>query len=324
MLSSLSKLLLWIKKHKIQHIAHKLWREDGKKKEPTYWLGSKSNYYLLKATQKLNSEKYKPFNPLHLAYLTEKRLESLLAFLKTLAILEILGILGNITIVIALITFLANEKQRRDAEIYQAWQVITAAYQQPGSGGRKEALEFLNSSLRRFPFFWLKWKKQSLAGLAAPKAFLHNIQLPQANLGSANLQEAFLGSANLREAILRSANLQEAILVNANLQEADLRNANLQEAVLGSANLQEAILGSANLREAILVNANLQEAILVNANLQEAIYTDKNTPQIVCEKVFLKYPCATIFPDNFDPKSYNMTLITDLKQLEKILEKYSE
>ncbi|MDJ0687816.1 MAG: hypothetical protein QNJ41_04840 [Xenococcaceae cyanobacterium MO_188.B32] len=34
----------------------------------------------------------------------------------------------------------------------------------------KEALEFLNSTPRRNPWFWRKWEQQSLAGLAAPNA----------------------------------------------------------------------------------------------------------------------------------------------------------
>ena len=89
----------------------------------------------------------KLLNPIHVAYRTEKLLEKILVFLKSLAILEILGILGNITIVIALISFIVTEKQRRDTEVYQAWQVITAAYGQTGSGGRRKALEFLNQLL---------------------------------------------------------------------------------------------------------------------------------------------------------------------------------
>ena len=124
--------------------------------------------------------------------------------MKTLALLEILGIISNITILIALISFIGTERQRRNAEVYQAWQVITAAYDQPGSGGRIEALEFLNSEPRRFPWFWLRWERQSLQGLAAPEAYLTEINLQDANLSGANLQDVDLLGANRQDAVLAS------------------------------------------------------------------------------------------------------------------------
>ena len=200
----------------------------------------------------------------------EKCLEDVAFLLKNAALLDIINLVAGITIIISLISWLATEKQRRNAEIYQAWQVITAAYEQSGSGGRKEALEFLNSEPRRFPLFWLNWERQSLAGLAAPKAYLVGLQLQGADLVGANLQKANLFMANLQEANLVEANLQEAVLFMANLQEAVLRGANLQKADLRGANLQKADLFIANLQGADLAEANLQEANLFRANLQKA------------------------------------------------------
>ncbi len=155
----------------IRQTAYKLWEKDDKP-------NNNSEYYWFKAIEKLNSET--TFGLLmsklfRLGDAIEKPLEKGLAFLKSLAVLEILGILGNIIIVIAVISFIATEKQRRDTQIYQAWQVITAAHNQSGSGGRKEALEFLNSQPRKFPFIWQKWEKQSLAGLDASKAYFDKI-----------------------------------------------------------------------------------------------------------------------------------------------------
>ena len=225
----------------------------------------------------------------------EKLLEDVEFFLKNAALLEIINLVAGITIIISLITWLTTEKQRRNAEIYQAWQVITAAYDQSGSGGRKEALEFLNSEPRRFPWFWIKWKKQSLAGLAAPKAFLLEIELQDADLRLANLQDAdlqlanlqdaYLYSANLQDAYLAKANLQEANLLSANLQDADLRLANLQDANLYSTNLQDAFLAEANLQDAFLRLANLQDANLSSANLQHAFLFEANLQEAFLEKV---------------------------------------
>ncbi|NEO41558.1 MAG: pentapeptide repeat-containing protein [Moorea sp. SIOASIH] len=279
----------------------------------------------------------------------KKFLEPVLDYLNRLALIEILGLVGNLSILLGLIIFIAGEKDRRNSEIYQAWQVITAAHGQKGSGGRKEALEFLNSKPRRNPWFWLTWEEQSLSGLEAPKAYLNEIQLSNAVLSGANLQEADLWQANLQKANLWGANLQKANLVRANFQKANLveanfqkavlreaklqkavlRKAKLQKAVLIGANLQEAVLWKAKLQKAVLIGANLQEANLWGANLQEAnlrnanfknaMYTDKSTLEAVCDKLDIEYPCPTIFPENFNPKTAGMKLIKESKDIPKDL-----
>ena len=216
---------------------------------------------------------------------TEKNfLEPVLDYLNRLALLEILELLGNISLLVGVIVFIAGEEDRRNSEIYQAWQVITAAHNQAGSGGRIQALEFLNSEPRRIPWFWLTWDRESLRGLEAPKAYLRKVELSDAHLANANLQEADLQGANLQEADLQGANLQDANLRDANLQrarlpEANLQGADLQDAFLGTgylaaffqeANLQKANLQKANLQRTYLDGVNLQEADLEGANLQEA------------------------------------------------------
>ncbi|MDZ8069047.1 MAG: pentapeptide repeat-containing protein [Nostoc sp. DedQUE08] len=213
----------------------------------------------------------------------------------------------NASVLIGAITFIAGEQQRRDLQVYQAWQVISAAHGQGGSGGRIQALEFLNSEPRRIPWFWLRWQRESLSGLEIPNAYLvparnldkkDGIQLSEANLNdtnleganlsSANLQKANLSSANLQRADLQKANLQRASLSSANLQRADLQKANLQEAFLLVANLQRANLQEANLKEAFLLKANLQRASLLNANLQKAILGGANLQGAILGKANLQ------------------------------------
>lgn len=232
-------------------------------------------------------------------YSLEKHLESLLDWLKNLAFLEIIQLFGNLSILSAAIFVIFNERQQRNTEIYQAWQVITAAYNQSGSGGRIEALEFLNSKPRRNPWFWLHWEQQSLAGLAAQKAYLVDIQLAHATLANANLQEAILAKANLQGSNLLGANLQKAIFEAANLNQTNLAGASLQSADLEGATLQEAVL----------VGTNFAQANFQNINLQNAKFTDKSTTQRVCQTYFMSYPCPTIFPSNFNPKAAGMILL---------------
>ena len=268
----------------IEKEAYLLWEADGKPK-------GKDKYYWELAENKIKGNNlptiYKPY------YLLEKRvLEPSDEWISRQAFFTILGRLGNLALIAAVLAFIFGENIRRNNEVFSAWTTITTAHEQPGSGGRIEALEFLNSRPWRFPFigwtkkdwYWderenkckegrlpgLRWKRQPLAGLSAPKAYLANIHLCGANLDSANLQNANLDSANLQNTDLSSTNIQNADLSSTNIQNANLDSANLQNADLSSTNIQNANLDSANLQDAILQGANLQDARLDRANLQNA------------------------------------------------------
>ena len=243
----------------------------------------------------------------------EKRTwEPLLAWANNQALLSLLGLIGNAGIIIAVLTYVGSEKQRRDAEVLNAWQTITSAHGQAGSGGRIQALEFLNASpganwRRRFPWFCAPlplctWPAESLDGVnltigsdnnsppdeqstssdgdrtivSPARVYLAQIQLPGASLISANLESANLQGANLEGAELWDVNLEWAILWNANLEGADLRNANLDGAMLWNVNLDGANLQGANLEGAILRDANLEGADLLGANLEGARLRNAN------------------------------------------------
>ncbi|MEM7557090.1 MAG: pentapeptide repeat-containing protein [Cyanobacteria bacterium P01_A01_bin.84] len=268
--------------------AYLLWEADGK-------LEGKDEYYWQLAIDHLEGNYfptiYKPY------YKLEKRvLEPVDAWIDKQAFFAILGKLGNLAVVVAIITFIFGEDVRRDNEVFSAWQTITSAHEQSGSGGRIKALQFLNSRPLRFPYigwtkdsFWDKntktckeklvfgrrWQREPLVGLSANNnAYLKDINLCDANLERVNLESAYLKNANLESAVLKKANLQKTILENANLESAVLKNANLQKTILVNANLQSTGLGSANLQLANLWSANLQEAAMGRANLQSA-YLEK-------------------------------------------------
>ena len=179
--------------------------------------------------------------------------EPLLAWANNQALLSLLGLIGNIGLIIAVATYIGSEKHRRNAEVLNAWQTITSAHGQRGSGGRIQALEFLNASpganwRRKFPWVCAPspiclWPAEGLAGIdlsvdsasfvvansqsalnedakvAARESgvYLRNIQLPKAALWDANLAGAYLGDANLAGAFLGDANLAWASLNDANL-----------------------------------------------------------------------------------------------------------
>jgi uncharacterized protein (DUF433 family) len=214
----------------------------------------------------------------------EKRIwEPLLSWGENQALISLLGLLGNLGLIIAVVSYISLEKQRRDDQVYAAWQTITNAQGQSGNGGRILALEFLNASpganwRLHFPWIcisedWLcsKWKPESLDGVDLAKAYLAGIQLPNASLVEANLEGAVLWGANLQ---------------GANLEEANLRGAKLGA-------------------------ANLEGVRLDETNFQGAFYSDEKTTRTLCVDITYPpvHPCPTRFPEGFDPESAGMKLL---------------
>jgi hypothetical protein len=96
--------------------------------------------------QKIEKPQSKPkLHPLVQPFaLMEKRIwEPMLSWGENQALISLLGLLGNVGLLIAVLTYIGLEKQRREAQVYLAWQTITNAQGQGGNGGRVLALEFL-------------------------------------------------------------------------------------------------------------------------------------------------------------------------------------
>ena len=263
-------------------------------------------YYIRNSKQRSGPVWLRPFE------WTERRLEAFAAWLQSLAFLEILGIVGNLSIIVAVSTFVANQDVRHDQDVIAAWQTITSAAGQSGNGGRKEAIEFLVSQPWRFPWplcregsDWpscvVRQPKQSLAGLDVGHEIGPGVYLLRLNVPNGDLR-----AANLRHADLSEANLQQTVLVGANLQQATLWKTNLQQADLAKAHLPEAVLREANLQQADLTGTNLQQVDLREANLAGATYTDAESGCPFSSQV----SCPTKFPDGFDPEAAGMILWT--------------
>ena len=220
---------------------------------------------------------------------------------------------SNIGILIAICVYVGSEKQRRDDEVLNAWQTITSAYGQLGSGGRIQALQFLNASpganwRRKFP--WLcaphplcTWSPESLDGIKiavetedfeetpnsnSARVYLRGIILPRARLGYADLERVDLWKADLKGAFGERANLSEAILGEADLEKADLREADLSGAFLERANLSGAVLRVANLKGGFLLSSKLSDTVLVGANLEGASLGLANLQRADLQKAYLE------------------------------------
>jgi uncharacterized protein YjbI with pentapeptide repeats len=161
------------------------------------------------------------------------------------AFLEVLEYFGTLSLLIAVVSYFAEGKDRIKQRHYQAWQVINSAQGKGGSGGRIDALEQLHED------------GVPLVGVDVSDAFLQQIDLSKAKLLRANFRSAdirggiFVGSqleyADLTSANLRSADLQKADLQNANLEDADLFGADLRQADLTGSHLSKTDLRSADL-----------------------------------------------------------------------------
>ncbi|MEM9804062.1 MAG: pentapeptide repeat-containing protein [Cyanobacteria bacterium P01_D01_bin.56] len=232
--------------------------------------------------------------------LEKKVWEPLLDWANNQALLGLLGLIGNISIIIALTTYIGSEEQRREAEVLNAWQTITSAHGQTSSGGRIQALEFLNTSpganwRRKFPWFCAPlplciWPRENLAGIdlsldltdkpqfseASSRVYFVKIQLPRADLRFSNLERAILTRANLKDATLGSVNLEDATLWLTNLEGAELQRANLKNATLKSTNLEGVDLDSVNLEGAVFLTTDLRNT----KNLTQANFEKSSSPLI--------------------------------------------
>lgn len=233
--------------------------------------------------------------------------EPILDWASNQALLGLLGLVGNVGIIVVVITYIGSEKQRRDAEVLNTWQTITSAHGQSGSGGRIQALEFLNASpgahwRRKFPWFCsplplCKWPKESLSGVnLSPDLDHKRVSAPQSGLHAEEPSRVYLRTIQLPNADLRSANLENADLRSANLKNADLALVNLKNADLRSANLDNTYLRSANLANANLGSVSLSRAIFLATDLR----TVTNLTQVQLEGDAPPFLCNVLLPENLN------------------------
>ncbi|MEH6812933.1 MAG: pentapeptide repeat-containing protein [Motiliproteus sp.] len=218
--------------------------------------------------------------------------------------------LAEIAIIVGIVVYWFDQKERVASRINTSWQLVNTMAQ--GSSGKIEALQYLNSwqclfYLDEMDWFQDAWKRERIGardsdGLPrlAQKVFclkkpieLIDIDLSLKKNGpesESNQQEGAefevgvgtylagiqLPGANLRGSDFRNADLSGANLRGANLYGANLYGANLRRADLSGASLVKANITGANLNEASLREAFLNSAKLINANLSNANLSKAN------------------------------------------------
>jgi hypothetical protein len=164
------------------------------------------------------------------------------------AFLEVLEYFGTLSLLVAVVSYFAESKDRVKQKHYQAWQVINSAQGKGGSGGRIDALEELHED------------GVPLVGVDVSDAFLQQVDLNGAKLLRANFRSADIRGGSFVGSQLEFADLTSANLRNADLRSVDLRNANLQDADLFEADLRQADLTGAHLSKTDLRNVDLRGA----------------------------------------------------------------
>ncbi|NEP73809.1 MAG: hypothetical protein F6K27_16505 [Okeania sp. SIO2F5] len=225
----------------------------------------------------------------------EKFVEDIDYLLTNFAILNVVGLLANITLIVSLVSWFTERKERKEQRHFSSWSIINEG-QSDKSGVVTAAVERLNNE--GFSLSGLKLNKTNLhdANLSGARLFqadlseatLSRVKLTKANLVLANLSKVFFIGADLNEAYLNGANLNGANMIGIKFTKANLGGVNLSEANLDGANLD-----GANLRGAYLFNAkNLRNAqIKLACNWKEATYV-KSTIQ--------ENNIDTLFEDNID------------------------
>src|SRR6516164_428438 len=163
------------------------------------------------------------------------------------AFLEVLEYFGTLSVLLAVVSYFSESKDRIKQKHYQAWQVINSAQGKGGSGGRIDALEELHRD------------GVPLVGVDVSDAFLRAVDLNGANLLRANFRSKDIRDGSFVGSQLVSADLTSANMRHADLHKADLHNANLEDADLFGADLRQADLTGAQLAKADLRNTDLHD-----------------------------------------------------------------
>jgi Pentapeptide repeats (8 copies) len=154
--------------------------------------------------------------------------------------------------------FVWNSPVREQQKYFQAWQVINTAQNQSGTGGRNEALSYLNGG-ETIPI--LNW--------AAPKCKKDNTCLVGIKI-TGKEDMGVQGTANLNKVDLENANLKDAVLNKTSFREANLNNAKFPLADINGAVFEGAYLNGADFREA----KNVKKANFKGANFCKTKFSD--------------------------------------------------
>jgi len=221
-------------------------------------------------------------------------------------VFEVLGLAGILFAAVSLY-FQCNAQEReaedqREETQYRAWQLINTAQEDPGSGGRIQALENLHGDGVLLDGVGLShaW----LVGVKLDGGSLEHADLRHANLSFSSLKAALLGNARLDSAVLSGAHLEGAKLWDASMRGCQLgigppmRRSTREVAFHGPAKLQGADLSGADLTTAAMVGVDLKQTVLFQVNFTGANLAMANLER--ADVASTDFECANLVGSNLD------------------------
>jgi hypothetical protein len=151
---------------------------------------------------------------------------------------------------------------------FQAWGVINSASEQPGRGGRNEALEYLNQETQFWHWYTPECKHKNSDANIGSNDCLVGIKITKANLKNISLEKANLRSSIFTDTSFRSANLKKANFKYSEIEDARFDEAGLEEAIFESVKAKGVVFTGANLRRASFKDADLEKAVFTGANVE--------------------------------------------------------
>jgi Pentapeptide repeats (9 copies) len=205
----------------------------------------------------------------------------------------------------------------REKEKYlQAWQVINLAKE--GTGGRIEALEYLNGNMRLWSFLtpshFFRAKcikhKTCLVGINIKGANLSGINLEEANFESSNISYTSFRRAKMKNAKFQDNELEADVEADGGMNNVVFAYADLTKVDFTRLEMKSVKFRQSNLTDAKFNLATLDKISFEGSNLKNADFSQSKGKMKISEKDFPEdQVCAT---ENTDKKNCNaLTILCD-------------
>jgi Pentapeptide repeats (8 copies) len=177
-----------------------------------------------------------------------------------LAVFQVLEYAGKLTVLVALITWIADYPERQKEAIRTAWSVVTAK-----GGGRKDNLEYLADH------------QADLKGLYGGSGFFADIKLKGRDLRWSDLEDANFENAELDAVNLEGSKLSGTNFKNAKLSGASFRNTLLypKVTIFSGANIDKA-----DFNDITILDPRVYRSLATARNWKTALF-DKDTRRMV-------------------------------------------
>jgi hypothetical protein len=192
--------------------------------------------------------------------------------LSGLALFKVLELLGRLVVLVALVSWLTEAHDRREAKHNQAWSLIMAAKGVAADGGRKNALENLLAD--RIALTGAPLQGAHFNALNLSKAQLFSADFTGGRLFYSELEKTALHGAIFNDALLKKVSFKEARVVatkfeNTTFHDCDFTNASVYGVNFADAKQPMDPATLATLKAAKLCNVTLPTRELASSGCPE-------------------------------------------------------